>query len=154
MWKRLKTPGTVVVVIVLVFAVVIGRGYYRSRMRDALVRELKEARLEVNWRYVGPPWLERFLPGGIRFHRQVISHFYLGDDALLARVVDYLPNVLSLQGDHHSVVTDAPLRRVAQLDGLHLLDLSRTKVPAFDAPEELGGGVAIFSGSTHLVGYA
>jgi len=61
MWKRLKRPWTVVLVLVLAFAGVLGRGYYRSRMRRAFFRELKGRRGTVHWQYVGPPWLERWL---------------------------------------------------------------------------------------------
>ena len=61
MWKRLKSPWTVVLLLVLAFAGVLGRGYYRSRRRAALVRESEGRRETVYWQYVGPPWLERFL---------------------------------------------------------------------------------------------
>ena len=130
MWKRLKTPWTVVLVLVLAFAGMLGRIYYRSRTRAALVAELEEDRyVSVSWQYVGPIWLHRFMPANARpFRRHVVSGLKLGDDELLARVVDYLPRVILTRAGDNSVVTDDTLRRVGQLKRLGALYLPQTQV--------------------------
>ena len=129
MWKRLKSPRTIVVVLVLAFAVVLGRSYYRSRMGDALSRELEERGVEVSWEYGGPPWLERFWPEDVRlFQRLVIYELPLGDDELLTRVLAHNPYVGAVTGVVDSAVTDATLRRLAGLAALHRLYLSQTQV--------------------------
>ena len=129
MWKRLKSPWTIVAVIVLAFVAVIGRSYYRGRVRAALVRELKGHGLWVPWQYAGPPWLERFLPKNTHlFHRPYVYTLELGDDALLAQVVASLPFVNEARSTAPSAVTDATLRRVGQLTWLERLDLSQTQV--------------------------
>ena len=130
MWKRPKRPWTIVIVIVLAFAGMIGRSYHRSRARDALIRELEERKMGVQRQYTGPPWLKRFLPEGTGFfHRQVISDLRLGDDELLARIVDLAPYAAArVYAWDALLVTDAVLRRVGRLEGVVTLELAETQV--------------------------
>ena len=129
MRQRLKKPWVIVAAIVAAFAVVIGRGYYRSRARDALVRDLKERGVGVRRDYVGPRLLERFWPEDMGWlRRQGIQELELGDDELLARVAEYLPYVRAAFAGEDSVVTDASLRHIGRLNDLQSLGLSQTQV--------------------------
>ena len=47
MWKRLKSPWTIVLVTVLAFAGGIGRSYHRTRARDELIRELRRGEAQM-----------------------------------------------------------------------------------------------------------
>ena len=95
MWKRLKTPWTVVIVLVLAFAGVLGRGYRRSRARDALVAELRERGADISWVSHRPPWLGRLLFGRTHlFQRRLLYNIDSGDEELEARICEYLPRAL------------------------------------------------------------
>ena len=130
MWKRPKRPWTIVLALTLAFAVVIGRGYYRSRMRAAAVQGFVARGVPISWYYDGPRWLKPFFPPDVRppLHRKVVWYRTLGDDELFDRVVDLLPYVERASAEAPAAVTDATLRRVGHLKRLLHLDLSQTQV--------------------------